>query len=127
VWLAVTVLPERAPVLVVVSPQSTVALTGVPAVTTSPPMENEYALSAVAVRVRLPAATAALVPADLGVKTDLLPELVNVLNPDFSAVSGEPLGLAPLAAGCEASPANARAGTSATPTARTAVIVAIRR
>ena len=53
-WLAVTVVPERVPLLVVVSPQSTVALTGVPAVTTSPLMENEYALSAVAVRVRLP-------------------------------------------------------------------------
>ena len=64
-WLAVTVVPERVPLLVVVSPQSTVALTGVPAVTTSPLMENEYALSAVAVRVRLPAAAAALVPADL--------------------------------------------------------------
>ena len=61
-WLAVTVVspvPERVPLLVVVSPQSTVALTGVPAVTAWPVMENEYALSAVAVRDRLPTAAAA--------------------------------------------------------------------
>jgi hypothetical protein len=112
----------------VLSPQSTVALTGVPAVTTSPVMENEYALSAVAVRDRLPSAAAAAdLEADLRVTTDLLLELVNVLNPDFAAVSGELLRLAPLAAGCGASPANARVGTSATLAVRTAVIAAKRR
>src|ERR1700678_1983103 len=106
----------RTSLLVVPSPQSIVAVdSGAAGVDWPPSSRNEYAFSAVASRVTFPVPAAA---ADL---------LVNVLNPaDFAAVSGEPLGSAPLAAGCGASPANARVGTSATVAARTAIIVAIR-
>src|ERR1700689_1299176 len=106
----------RTSLLVVPSPQSIVAVASGAAGGDWPPSSrNEYAFSAVASRVTFPVPAAA----------DLL---VNVLNPaDFAAVSGEPLGSAPLAAGCGASPANARVGTSATLAARTAIIVAIRR